>query len=112
MKVYVVTSGKYSGYDIEAEFTDKEQAELYATAHRCEIEEYGADEIKVNSKNLYNNYTICLSDKLKVISFQVYIVGGYKGKSVLPFNYGMSVCFTTKRNLSIEQSIKISLDHV
>lgn len=44
MKIYIVTSGEYSGYGIEAVFTDKKQAELYCAVHKyCRVEEYDAD---------------------------------------------------------------------
>ncbi len=46
MKVYVVTDGDYSDYHIEAVFTDKEKAEIYAALHCCNaVEEYDADAI-------------------------------------------------------------------
>ena len=39
--VYIVTSGSYSDYCIEAVFKDKSKAEVYCSCHRnCEIEEY------------------------------------------------------------------------
>ena len=40
-KVFVVTSGEYSSYYIEAVFLDKSKAELYCQCHRyCTIAEY------------------------------------------------------------------------
>lgn len=39
--VYIVTSGEYSYYHIEAVFKNKSKAETYCSCHRnCEIEEY------------------------------------------------------------------------
>ena len=51
MTIYVVTSGEYSDYCINAVFTDRKQAELYCAVengkrgnyYRCDIEEYEAD---------------------------------------------------------------------
>ncbi len=45
MRIYIVTSGEYSDYSIDAVFTDKLQAELYAATHNCDrIEEYESDQ--------------------------------------------------------------------
>lgn len=49
MEVYIVTSGEYSSYCIEAVFTDRKQAELYVATHSrdymvCEIETWKCDE--------------------------------------------------------------------
>ena len=41
MKIYIVTDGCYSDYHIEAVFTDKEKAKLFAALHNCSnLEEY------------------------------------------------------------------------
>jgi hypothetical protein len=50
MKVYIVTSGSYSDYTIEAVFTDKGQAELYGAIYKYEIEEFETDEYKIEGK--------------------------------------------------------------
>ena len=47
MIVYVVTTGSYSDYHIEAVFHDKEQAELFCATHGIhgdDIEEYDTEE--------------------------------------------------------------------
>lgn len=47
MKVYIVTSGCYSDYHINAVFLDKAQAEYYCALHKLEdadIEEYDTDD--------------------------------------------------------------------
>lgn len=49
MKVYIVTDGYYSSYHIEAVFTVKKKAELYASLHNCWVEEYEADECKIET---------------------------------------------------------------
>lgn len=61
MKVYVITSGSYSDYSIEAVSVDKDEAErICATLNTkrkydfddwCSIEEYDTDEMKVESEN-------------------------------------------------------------
>lgn len=51
MKVYIVTDGDYSDYHIEAVFTDKEKAEMYAALHcKDNVEEYDADVIEFDAK--------------------------------------------------------------
>lgn len=41
MKIYIVTDGEYSDYHIEAVFTDKKKAEIYASLHNCDwVEEF------------------------------------------------------------------------
>ena len=51
MTVYVVTSGEYSDYGINAVFTDRTQANLYTLLHPCsQVEEYEADAIVLNGK--------------------------------------------------------------
>lgn len=50
--VYVVTSGIYSDYDIEAIFKSREKAELYCKCHEyCEIEEWD-----FNDDSIYTVY--------------------------------------------------------
>lgn len=47
-KVFIVTSGSYSAYHIDAVFKDKEKAELYCRCHEdCEIEEYEFNDGKI-----------------------------------------------------------------
>lgn len=48
MKVYIVTRGEYSDYQIESVFLDKEKAEKYIDTHDSdmEIEEYDLDYYK------------------------------------------------------------------
>jgi hypothetical protein len=54
MKIYIVTSGSYSDYHIDAVFTDEEQAKLYCAVHDNDydtpgIEEWEADEVKLET---------------------------------------------------------------
>ena len=52
MKVYVVTSGCYSEYQIEAVFTDYTKARIYANLDSSRtIEEYEADQVGIDSVN-------------------------------------------------------------
>lgn len=50
MTVYIATDGEYSDYCIKAVFTDQEQATLYCATHDCYLEEYEADEAKIETE--------------------------------------------------------------
>jgi hypothetical protein len=55
MIIYVVTSGAYSDYHIDAVFTDKELAKRYCAAHNSNnypswVEEYETDAVKVEGE--------------------------------------------------------------
>ena len=49
MTIYICTEGSYSDYHIEEVFTDKDQALIYCATHNCELEEYEADAVKLES---------------------------------------------------------------
>lgn len=56
MKIYIVTSGEYSDYGINAVFLDKHEAELYCATHNkkkrwcdCVIEEYETKDGKIKT---------------------------------------------------------------
>ena len=54
MTIYVVTSGEYSDYGIDAVFTDKKQAELYCAVHEeSHVETYIADQEKIEGEVYY-----------------------------------------------------------
>ena len=64
MTIYVVTSGYYSDYSIEAVFLDKEKAEYYAKFHACEggsVESYETadDDYMINTR-IINFYDISM----------------------------------------------------
>ena len=55
MKIYVVTSGEYSDYGIDAVFVDEEKARKYCAERNsesdwcdCDIETYDTDDVKVD----------------------------------------------------------------
>jgi hypothetical protein len=49
MTIYIATAGEYSDYHICSVFTDKQQCLLYCATHDCELEEYEADEVKLDT---------------------------------------------------------------
>ena len=60
MKIYVVTSGSYSDYGIEAVYTDRDMAQAYANLDDGRsIEEYDADSVVVSSRPLYAKVMYC-----------------------------------------------------
>lgn len=59
-KVYVLTSGEYSDYSIEAVTLDKDQAETLERIHTdWNIEEYDTDDIQILEKY---RYCVCVGD--------------------------------------------------
>jgi hypothetical protein len=62
-KIYIVTSGEYSDYRIEAVFTTKEKAVSYVEQHGTyyNIEEYDLDE-EVEKKTQLWNIVFCVED--------------------------------------------------
>lgn len=53
-KIYIVTSGEYSDYHINAVFKDENKAKAYCECHEdCEIEEYG-----FNDDNIYTPFNV------------------------------------------------------
>lgn len=62
-KIYIVTSGEYSDYGIDAVFTTKEKAADYVEQHGTDynIEEYNLDE-EVEKKTQLWNIVFCVED--------------------------------------------------
>ena len=68
MKIYVVTSGCYSDYHIEAVYTDEIKAKAYANLHSDRsVEEFEADTVRVTANPLYAR--ICYKPKYNIISW-------------------------------------------
>lgn len=69
MTIYLVTSGEYSEYGVDAVFLDKEKAMLYCAAHNvketddpCWIEEYDTYDDDINAdgpKIAYRHHLTC-----------------------------------------------------
>lgn len=80
MTIYVVTSGEYSDYHIDAVFTDRRQAELYCAAtdsrraewdyDSCSIEEYETDGARLEGEVYYgiSFYAHIYGDSLDITS--------------------------------------------
>lgn len=54
MKLFIITSGEYSDYHIDAVFTDEQQAKLYCAIHLDDcnppgIEEWESDKVKLDT---------------------------------------------------------------
>ena len=57
--IYIVTSGEYSGYEIEKVFSKEEDAKIYASVHDdCRVEEYPLDDAVIKARN-YTMYYCC-----------------------------------------------------
>lgn len=73
MKIYIVTDGCYSDYNIEAVFLDKEKAYNYAKLHCSEdgeVEEFETldDYYKIITPKIIEYYTITLTTRGELIS--------------------------------------------
>ncbi len=58
MKIYIVTDGCYSDYDIVAVYTDREKAERYIATYSGKIEEYETDPETVYPPEGYSFYNV------------------------------------------------------
>jgi hypothetical protein len=68
MIIFVVTSGEYSDYHIEAVFEDREQATLYTMLHPyCEIEEYDTQAVKIDARKIMYEWTARISPEGKLL---------------------------------------------
>jgi len=116
MKVYIVTSGCYSDYSIDAVFTDRKKAEMYCAIHNVEdqdIEEWETedDSITVDKPVLKRWVGIHKSNGLSEVEeegycltpiFQVcekYYYGGYD-----------RIIMSTSMDKTAEQAQKIMYD--
>lgn len=69
-KVYILTSGAYSAYGIEAVTLDKDQAETLERIHPdWNVEEYDTDDIQILEKYRYH---VCAGDDGRVSAFIPY----------------------------------------
>ena len=72
MKIYIVTSGEYSDYHINAVFSTKEEAEKYCALNNkagdnwtdCEIEEWDTQDYKIEGEvPVYYLYRFAIKEK-------------------------------------------------
>lgn len=84
-KIYIVTSGEYSDYSIEAVFSTKNKAESYIQQHGTgyRIEKYDLDE-EVEKKTQIWSVTFNLKDKsLEIASPTMYKIDKYKDTCIV-----------------------------
>lgn len=120
MKIYVVTSGEYSDYCIEAVFTDKEKAKLYCAAHEKytadypRIEEYDTEDDAITGGAPVRRYcevkVVTITDPDRYYVKQFY--GFARENSVVKDHFGYSVTFEVRRKTSRERAIKIAQDMI
>lgn len=81
MKIYVVTSGTYSSYGIDAVFTDPEKAKQYANLNsEREIEEYESDPVEIKEPHSINVGYIISGNHISFIETDPYFTKeGYDG---------------------------------
>lgn len=78
-KVYVVTSGSYSDYHIDAIFSTKEQAEIYQAVHSMDYE----------TDSFFSDYANYGIEEYEVDEPQIEVKG--------TIHYGIRIVFTNKR---------------
>lgn len=126
MTVYVVTSGEYSDYHIDAIFSTMEQAELYCAVHERKldnpyIEEWETDVVKMEScvpvKKLWMAY-IGIDGAVSHLRSQLTIESK---KQVEPFDKrigwsscraGYSVLVTLDKDSTEELALKVMFDYL
>ncbi len=123
MKVYVITSGCYSSYHINAVSLDKREAEeMCATLNDdmflnnySEIEEYDTDEIKVNTNNAIKTRFYMAVDKNT--GFQIYFQSGFLvtkdvNEISVTADGSIEIIATLPRETTDEEAKKIMLDRI
>lgn len=115
MTVYIVTSGEYSDYHIDAVFDNMEQAELYCAVHECgEIEEWDTEAVKLESDKPIKHRWIAIiheDGELYRISHNLTIKDI---NSIADYSYRLRGCYivqaTLDRDVSKEKALKIIFD--
>lgn len=122
MKVYIVTSGDYSDYYIDAVFLDKAQAEYYCALHKLEdvhIEEYDTDENVIEcQKPVFQEWVVRFrKGKIESINHCGYTfdntmleINEHEGFEVWQKVLRGYVRFTTSKDKDYEQAKKIACD--
>lgn len=73
MKVYIVTSGEYSDYSIEAVFTNKETAWKFASMDSgCRIEKYETDSVEIKGEPKSSIHVVYDFRKDELVSVDVH----------------------------------------
>lgn len=91
MKIYIVTSGCYSDYRIEAVFTKEKQARMYANLDsEREVEEYDADEIDVEQSITERVWYEPISDRIVLMNPISYPMGDIIHGNQYMFNVKIS----------------------
>lgn len=81
MTIYIATDGEYSDYHIEAVFTDEKQAKLYCATHECYLEEYEADQTKIETNKKPKRIWYFVSDFSKFWTRNVITFSDFKNFS-------------------------------
>lgn len=118
MIVYIVTSGCYSDYSIDAVLETKEQAETYCALHPCEdqeIEEWDTAEYAVEcAKPVCKKWIACISQNGEIeVFFKGYSLDAQSKMEWVHSNYCESYrrfTFTTSKDKTEEQAKKIVFD--
>lgn len=118
MIVYILTSGTYSDYCINAVFDDKNQAKFYQKLHpACEIEEFDTEAVKIDARKIRYEWTARISPDGKLLLLYESATLTDKEDSicltdVFPFGVHFLVTLTTDRELEKSVVAKACFDRV
>ena len=114
MKIYVLTSGEYSDYQIETVKISEDDAERLSAIHGWEIEEFDTDEITIPERLLY---TVFATKKgiFDVVEGEHWSMKNVPNNTVVfskrkPFYYGIALCIVKVEAKDMKSAEKIALD--
>lgn len=116
--IYIVTSGEYSDYHIDAVFLDKESAEIYCTIHNgkenydfCHIEEYSVSDVIKGNIEIYTAVSALFKQDGTVRIVETYFSEKREEKfEQWNSNYPYHLLFYTKKNATNKEIKKIARD--
>lgn len=117
MEVYIVTSGEYSDYRIEAVFKSEEKAKIYAMTHACDIEPWETEDDKIKadkslSKKICYKYHFTydnLCSEIRLIDREISKIGTNE-ISEKHWSYKIIYYVTIYTSEGYEKAEKIALD--
>lgn len=121
MTIYIVTSGEYSDYHIDAVFSKLEQAELYCATHEDDldyprVEEYAVDEVTLcGSAKLMRRWTADVNSSGAIAEMDSALTFKTGSAKVRPGQWpydGYYVELTTPNACSEDQARKAIFDHI
>lgn len=116
MKVYIVTTGEYSSYSIEAVFTDEKQAELFCAVHSkdywiYDYEVWETDETRIDaSVPVMNRWFASVRKDGTVAYMRKYKTIANSGDDIIDYTSCYHIIVTLDESINENQAKKIILD--